>query len=399
MEEIRRIDPDAYNILKANQFNDASLMLLSEGRLKNIGLKEGPLVLVLDVIERTKTKNVLVPSNSNVLMNNPNSELRKKLEENPKFAQAVLYRKLDKGLELERKDRCELVRILCADWSKRVFTKSYPTTIEQKKMARDIIEAFPYLANTEYSNEAAFFNPNSGKGANFPHSGTIYNHFRNLCHKIPSESKKFPRPTKKDFVTDEVIEISQFLARMEENPDNRTYVKEYMVKCLPLLNTMLKQKKSPKSMVEAFPHLAGYNGEIILLMFDQIKSNANKHANFSNMCLKGLLYKPKSFCRIEDDNLRGLLRIWLHLNFQGIKRKAREGDDLEEQLVSSLIKWVGEDEIVLQEHLAQVELDFIRRNTYPSGHILCRATKFSIGQYYIYIGGVLIKINGDFIKA
>ncbi|XP_055585143.1 uncharacterized protein LOC129737993 [Uranotaenia lowii] len=382
-----------------NQFNDVSLMLLNEDRLKRMGLKEGPTLLVLDVIERSKMKNVLAPSNLDNIIRNESSKIRKLLEANSKFAQTVLYKKLDKGLELDRKERCEMIRLLCSEWSDRVFSKSYPSTTEQQKLARDIIDTFPYLAKSEHSNEAAFFNKNSGKGPNHPHSGIIYNHFRNLCHKVPSEKKKFKRSNKTEImITDEILETAEFLKKMEATSDNYTYITEYIVKCLPLFLTMLKHKKSPRNIIDTFPHLTGYNGDIIILLFEQIKPNFNKHANFNSMCSKGLLFKTTSFCRVEDDNLKGLLRIWMQLNCQGLERKSEEGD-AEEQLASALIKWIGEDDTDLRDYLAQSEVNYIRNNTYPSGHILCQGRPFCLGIYSVYISGIIIRTNGNFLKA
>ncbi|XP_055611178.1 uncharacterized protein LOC129757852 isoform X2 [Uranotaenia lowii] len=340
----------------AQKFNNTSLRLATEDRLKNMGLKEGPILLVLDIIGKTKAKN----STCTEQLNTENiSEIRIKLEKHAKFAQQVLYAKLDKQLPLLRKEMCEMVRILCWRWKNRVISKDYPKTVELEEMARKIIQEFPYLQNYAENSEMAFFSRNSGKGRGQPHS-------------------------------EEVVSIAINLAVMEGMPENITYIKEDMVKCLPLLQNLIVRKKKPKSISETLPHLLGFGGEIIVDMFSIMNPSYNKHANLNSVCAKGLLFKPTSFGRVKDGNLRGALRIWLTLNCQGINRKIYDGD-IEEQLAQAFITWTGEDAMATLEMLGRYEAIFLTTGKYPPAQILCQAKPFDVGNYTIYLNGITIK--------
>ncbi|XP_055587210.1 uncharacterized protein LOC129739728 [Uranotaenia lowii] len=230
MEEIRRGDPETHALLEAHKFNNLTLMLLNEERLKKIGLKEDPILFVLDIIEKTRNANsptLRIEDAENI------SPIRIKLQRNSRFAQNVLYKKLDKQLPLDHKELCHMVRILCDDWKNRVFLQNYPTTAEQQEMAQQILNAFPYLRNTPGNDSTTLFSKNSGKGTGHRHSGIIHNFFRNLCHHVPAESKKFTRSPKPGILSEEIANYATNLSLIEGTAENFSYIKEDMAKCLP----------------------------------------------------------------------------------------------------------------------------------------------------------------------
>ncbi|XP_055611176.1 uncharacterized protein LOC129757851 isoform X3 [Uranotaenia lowii] len=125
-------------------------------------------------------------------------------------------------------------------------------------------------------------------------------------------------------------------------------------------------------------------------MFSIMNPSYNKHANLNSVCAKGLLFKPTSFGRVKDGNLRGALRIWLTLNCQGINRKIYDGD-IEEQLAQAFITWTGEDAMATLEMLGRYEAIFLTTGKYPPAQILCQAKPFDVGNYTIYLNGITIK--------
>lgn len=71
--------------------------------------------------------------------------------------------------------------------------------------------------------------------------------------------------------------------------------------------------------------------------------NYDKNSNLVPVFVRGLMIEPEMFSAIPDDNLRGCLRILLHLKHRGLKSQERgpnNGLSVEEQLAADLIRFV-----------------------------------------------------------
>ncbi|XP_029713971.2 uncharacterized protein LOC115258094 [Aedes albopictus] len=245
-----------------------------------------------------------------------------------------------------------------------------------------------------------FFWKNAGKGPNYEHSGLIQSHLRNMSKKLTPEQRKFTHK-KKDAkvcsVPSEIIEQAEECARKDSIPANFTATVKCMDTTHSLFTMMLQEKKSLQSILQAFPHFKLYDGLLIQKAYERMTPNYDKNSNLIPILARGLMVETEMFAGIQDDNLRGCLRIMVRLKNRSLKSQARgPNDDLnvEDQLSSDLIRFVPETETSLEEQLARYVAFNHEHDTPVAPHLICKA-----GKYHLYIAGDLIELGEASVQA
>ncbi|XP_062715784.1 uncharacterized protein LOC115260973 isoform X2 [Aedes albopictus] len=269
------VDPATFRQLTEEKINDASLILLGNTELINLGVKQGPRMIILKIIEGL-----------NAAVNNdegrkkepgppglPSKEVcRRMLEENSKFRLNVLLPVLDKGLVPDDKDLRFLNRVACKPFETRIERGGkYPSADEQERLAKDLVELFPQLQYNSTRPEGApnewmFFWRKNGteKGK---HSGLIYHRVRNVIKELPAEMHLYRRTTapRQVHVPTELLQKAEALRIVIATKHEKNRIATEMDECFPLLKLMLAENKSPTEIIRMFPHLVAYNGYIVRL--------------------------------------------------------------------------------------------------------------------------------------
>ncbi|XP_021694324.1 uncharacterized protein LOC110674336 [Aedes aegypti] len=285
--------------------------------------------------------------------------------------------------------------------SKLLNEKIYPSTEEKKALAKLVIETFPILASTKITENSPdhsyFFWRNGGKGPNHEHSGLIHTHLRNKAKKLKAEDRKYTHKKKADKVSSiptGIVELAEECAHKEATAANFNTIVKFMDKTHTLHIMMLQDKKPFDFILQTFPHFKSFDGLLIQKAYERMTPNYDKNSNLVPVFVRGLMIEPEMFSAIPDDNLRGCLRILLHLKHRGLKSQERgpnNGLSVEEQLAADLIRFVPDTETSMEEQLAR----YVAYNHEPvAPHMICKG-----GEYHLFIQGHLVKCGDSSVQA
>ncbi|XP_062556747.1 uncharacterized protein LOC134221573 [Armigeres subalbatus] len=284
--------------------------MFDDADLVEIGITaKGPRKIILASIEKIRTTCDSQLASMEI-EKTPEELLRDVLIQDPKF-RCFVYDELDRNIVPCEKNLRLMVRILCQRFEKIIYDKKgYPSSNEQWILAKQIIRAFPQLANTRTSenapDESAFFWWHSGKSTG-QHSGYIFHRVRNIIKGLPKEMKKYKRPdiTNKaqNSVPTALVQRATDLAELYPDSQNNAEITRGMEECFPLHQLLLKEQKSVKDMLSTLPHLASYNGTMIHDAFYRLNPTAPKQLELASILGRGLLLTPGIFKEVEDGNL------------------------------------------------------------------------------------------------
>ncbi|XP_062557345.1 uncharacterized protein LOC134222219 [Armigeres subalbatus] len=121
-------------------------MMLGNTDLIDMGIKTGPRMVILKIIENLKTFNNEDGNKENQAELSSMQICRSNLEMNNKFRLNVLLPILDQGHMPNDNDLRFLNRVACEPFETRIRSGGkYPTTDEQEQLANDIVQLFPQL--------------------------------------------------------------------------------------------------------------------------------------------------------------------------------------------------------------------------------------------------------------
>lgn len=299
-----------------------------------------------------------------------------------------------------------MVRILCADMVENLLHKqTYPSFDQKMTLAKNIIEAFPFLQVTRMSEDSPvysyFFWQNGGRGPNKEHTGIIQTHLRNECKNISPSKKKFRRTNKRQLVTtvsSDVTEMAQICAQIEGTSGNFNSVARYMTETHDLLLMLLDAKKTVIEILNVFPHLRSYNGSMIQKAYERLVPCYNKEANLKQLFSRGLLYEQGSFSSYGDSHVRGCLRILTQLTRRGIRKTLRSIDnesmDIEQELAAPIIRTIQDTDISLQQQLSKYVASNAVSDTEVAPHLI-----YNGNSYLLYLQSQVIICGRESIRA
>ncbi|XP_065081594.1 uncharacterized protein LOC135704095 [Ochlerotatus camptorhynchus] len=410
MESLKeQLNPEEYEKLEDHKFTNDSLKYLTESDLKDIGIVEkGPLLLILSIVHKLKQAQAdpvevietcspqAGPSRGAPGFESEPTTIRQSLDRNAKF-RSILYSKLDAGIVPIHKELLFMVRILCDSMvSKLLNEKIYPATKEKKSLAKKNIETFPVLTSTKLTESSPeysyFFWRNAGKGPNHEHSGLIHSHLRNAASKhLRSTDRKFTHKKKAEKVTTVstvIIELAEECANKDGVSANFKAIMRGMEETHSLYVMMLQNRRSFSSILQTFPHFRSFHGVLIQKTYERITPNYDKNSILAKIFSRGLMVEQGIFSGIQDDNLRGCLRIMQALSRRGFKQQEREHDKdltIEHKIASDLVCFVLDTESSLAEQLARYVACNVEQGASVAPHII-----FQGDEYFIYILGELI---------
>nr|XP_029712422.1 uncharacterized protein LOC115257164 [Aedes albopictus]XP_029724642.1 uncharacterized protein LOC115264755 [Aedes albopictus] len=330
----------------------------------------------------------------------PSKEVcRRMLEENSKFRLNVLLPVLDKGLVPDDKDLRFLNRVACKPFETRIERGGkYPSADEQERLAKDLVELFPQLQYNSTRPEGApnewmFFWRKNGteKGK---HSGLIYHRVRNVIKELPAEMHLYRRTTapRQVHVPTELLQKAEALRIVIATKHEKNRIATEMDECFPLLKLMLAENKSPTEIIRMFPHLVAYNGYIIHNSFKKLFPAAEVSPDYKGVLSKCLLYSRDKFERIEDEYIKGFLRMLYQLPVRGLKRKIDGTPAVsEERMATPLIRWVkpmtnNDDDLA----------DHVRSFLQVEPHIVCMAQPLQMGQLFVVMNNqIIVKVQNS----
>ncbi|XP_058811380.1 uncharacterized protein LOC131692502 isoform X2 [Topomyia yanbarensis] len=389
MEQLhKKLDDRSYEKLTANLIDNVSLWQLNEDDLLEMGIIEkGPRKIILNVIER-HFENIVsenVAENGQNLFNEEQQResIRSILAKEPKFLK-ILTRQLDCGIVPEPKKMLYMNRILTKHFFEHQILreKKYPTWQQKQDLAIHILDEFPQLENTCVSEnapkESYFFWKNGGLDRG-PHTGLIETRVSNMRKDLLPEDRLFRR-TKKTviIVEDELVQLAAHLAALIPTATNARQVAEGMAQVHSLHKALL-QENNFHIIVKTFPHLLAYEGEMIIQAFDRIQTNIHALGDLQTLLRAGLLFDNASWSMVEDDFVRGALRLIKKLSNRGIKRTTvLENASMEEIAAAPLIRWKSyvRTEIGFDEKLAVQQSSA----TIIEPHIICIADRYKRGN-------------------
>ncbi|XP_055543794.1 uncharacterized protein LOC129729311 [Wyeomyia smithii] len=164
--------------------------------------------------------------------------------------------------------------------------------------------------------ESCFFWRNGGKEKG-PHTGLICNRIRNIIRQLPAEHHKYNRGqiSHIECVSTELVGRAQLLKVLDASASEADQICKEMELCFPLYKLLLKEKKSGTEILEVFPHLQSYDGLLIKQFYERPEG-----LKLEDVLSQGLALAPTRFTTVEDDHIRGCLRIMSQLPIRGQKR-------------------------------------------------------------------------------
>nr|XP_029718177.1 uncharacterized protein LOC115260953 [Aedes albopictus] len=367
--------------------------MLGNTELNDLGIRQGPRMIILNIIESLKAA---VNDNEGTTKQPSLSSkevCRKTLEEDCKFRLNVLLPVLDKGLMPNDNDLRFLNRLACKPLETRIVSGGkYPSADEQEQLAKDLVELFPQLQFNSTRPEGApagwmFFWRKNGmeKGK---HSGFIYHRVRNIIKDLPSEMHRYKRTSapKEAHVPTEMLQKAEALRMVEASKHEKKRIAAAMDACFPLLKLMLNEKKGPSEIIQMFPHLLAYNGYLIHKSFLQLFPAVEASPDYKGVLAKGLLYSRDKFEQIEDDYIKGFLRILYKLPVRGLKRTIDGTPSIsEEKMAASVIRWMNPTDNI-ENDLAQ----HVRSQIQFEPHILCVGQPLKTGRLFVVMSKQII---------
>ncbi|XP_062554122.1 uncharacterized protein LOC134219416 [Armigeres subalbatus] len=402
----------------AQKFTNNSLMHVNTRLLEEIGIVEkGPQVLILSVAAELKeaqggahsiapdpstsqsgpSHRALVPSSESVT-------LRQNLERDA-ICRGILYKKIDAGIIPNHKELLSMVRTLYNGMASKLLNENiYPSTEENKNLVKKIIETFPLLAATKLIDNSPdysyFFWKNAGKGPNHEHSGLIHTHMRNRAKKLKPEEKKYIHKKKGEKicnVSDEIMELAGECSQKDGTAANFNVIIKYMEQTHSLYLMMIQNKKGFQLILQTFPHFKSFYGVMIQKTYERITPNYDRDCMLARVFARGLMFDQDMFVGVQDDNLRGCLRVMVMLTRRGVKHQNKNIDNslnIEHQLASDLIRFVPETESSIGEQLARYVAYYHEQHAPVAPHIICKGT-----EYFLFIAGELIECGESSVQA
>ncbi|XP_065084047.1 uncharacterized protein LOC135706360 [Ochlerotatus camptorhynchus] len=245
--------------------------------------------------------------------------------------------------------------------------------------------------------QSYFFWHNGGLGKG-PHTGLIETRVSNIRKDLLPEDRLFRR-TKKDIiiVEDECVRHAAHLAALIPTAANARQIAEGMAQTNDLLKLLL-QKNNIQDIIETFPHLLSYEGEMIIQAFDRIQANIYVAGDLKTLLRVGLLFDTTSWNMVEDDFVRGALRLMKKLSNKGIKRTIiMENASMEEITAAPLIRWTKytQTDIGFDEKLAVKQSSA----TVVGPLIICVADRYKQGNMYVVFNQNVIPCGDSSTRA
>ncbi|XP_062533242.1 uncharacterized protein LOC134202204 [Armigeres subalbatus] len=321
----KKLDAGSFKKLTDNLVNNVSLWDMDDDDLKEIGIIEkGPRKIILRFIERHAGSS---DNLDNTAENEPEVSIREfeeqhqqksvrsVLESNTKF-HMTLTRQLDYGVIPDVKKLRLMNRILTEHYFSEQMLKQnrYPTWQEKQQLACRIIEQFPHLAATRITEDApheSYFFWRHGGLEHGAHTGLIETRVSNMRKDVLPENRQFRRSKKeKLFVDDEVNQVAAHLSALLPTSTNARQISEGMTLTFVLHKSLLHGEAGNKcdAIVEKFPHLLAYDGEMIIQAFQRIHQNSGTH-HLKVLLRTGLLLDESIWNDVEDEYIRGALRL------------------------------------------------------------------------------------------
>ncbi|XP_065082626.1 uncharacterized protein LOC135705004 [Ochlerotatus camptorhynchus] len=411
MERIqkKKLDSGSYQKLTDNLVNDISLWDLSADDLTLINITEvGPRRIILNFIERNReaSENDIENIHENTQdVSEPRREtVRSILAKETKF-QKTLTKLLDVGLVPDAKKLLQMNRILTDHFFGEMMfrEKRYPTWPDKQKFAVQIVEEFPHLKQTRVSEsapgESYFFWVYGGMNTGC-HTGLIETRVANMRKDISPEDRKFRRvKNKKIFVSEEQISIAAHISALSPTPANIKQIADGMLQAHELHESML-QKNTPtryQDIIDTFPHFLSYYGERIIQAFDRLQKQPSNGPLLYTLLRVGLLCVKSSWFEVEDDVLRGALRLTKVLSNKGIKRSSSSQNACITALAAEpLIRWISFNHL---EPGFDELLPVRQTQSVAEPHIICVAECFKQGNYYVLFKGSVIACGSSSVRA
>ncbi|XP_058448992.1 uncharacterized protein LOC131428951 [Malaya genurostris] len=355
---------------KNNKFTDVSLKFLDAEKLSAMGIVAiGPRLIVLSVVDKMNKWNDPMSEDMQ------SSALREILECNKKF-RSILYEKLDAQIIPTDTEIKLMIRILCATMVERLMHDSmYPTWQQKQELALKILEEFPHLETTRVSEnapkESYFFWRNGGLSRG-QHTGLIETRVSKMRKDVLPENRQFRRTKKETIVLkDGCVQLAAFLSGLLPTPANARQISEGMIQTTDLHKLLLQKSKS-NEIVSTFPHLLSYEGEMVIQAFDRIhEKNIQDTGDLKMLLRAGILFDNSSWNMIQDDFIKGALRLMKKISNKGIKRTTgmENNASMEEITAAPIIKWIRfpHSEVGFDEMLAVKQLS----STIGDSHIIC----------------------------
>lgn len=408
----KKLDGGTYAKLTGNLVNDISLWDLSAEDLTMMDITEvGPRRVILNFIDRNRE--FAESQDENVANNDQNESLhelraesvRSVLEKNGKFLK-TLTKELDCGSVPNSKKLLQMNRILTDHFfGDMIFHgKRYPSRQEKQQLAVRILEEFPHLKNTRVSENApaeSYFFWIHGGLVTGCHTGLIETRVANMRKDVPPEDRKFRRGKKKHIVvTDDHINIAAHISALSPTPTNAKAIADGMAQVHDLHESMLQKKAESKfhNIIKTLPHFLSYEGEMILQAYNRLNEEPADGPSLNTVLRMGLLCDKTSCSEVEDDVIRGALRLLKVLSNKGVKRSSSlQNATLGELAAEPLIRWITftETQPGFDELLA------VKQSQTVSGepHMICVAERFKKGNYYFVIDRTVVPCGNSSVRA
>ncbi|XP_021708026.1 uncharacterized protein LOC110678841 [Aedes aegypti] len=408
----KKLDSGTYAKLTGHLVNNISLWDLSTDDLAMMDITEvGPRRIILNFIERNREsalnqdENIVDNGQQNESLHEPRKEsIRSVLEKYGKF-QKTLTKQLDCGIVPDPKKLLQMNRILTEHFfgDMMFHGKRYPTWQEKQQLAVQILEEFPHLEQTRVSEnapvESYFFWVHDGLNTGC-HTGLIETRVANMRKDVSPEDRKFRRAKIKSIVvTEDQVSTAAHISALNPTPGNAKIIADGMAQAHDLHESLLQKKDENRlhSIIDTFPHFLSFEGEMIIQAFDRLHEHPNNGPSLSALLRLGLLCDKTSWSQVEDDVLRGTLRLMKALSNKGVKRTSSlQNASLGELAAEPLIRWIPftAREPGFDELLAVKEIQ-------PAGdpHIICAAEHFKKGNYYIALDKTIIPCGNSAVRA
>lgn len=218
---------------------------------------------------------------------------------------------------------------------------------------------------------------------------------------ILPEDRKFRRQKKKNIdVTEDHISTAAHISALCPTPGNAKLIAEAMAQVHDLFESILQKKSENRfqDILNTFPHFVSYEGELIIQAFDRLHKQPTSGPDLQSFLRLGLLCDKTSWSQVEDDVLRGTLRILKALSNKGVKRTSTmQNVGLGELAAEPLIRWIN----FTHNDAGFDELLAVKETQPESGdpHIICVADRYKKGNYYVLFEGIVIPCGNSFLRV
>ncbi|XP_065090826.1 uncharacterized protein LOC135711797 [Ochlerotatus camptorhynchus] len=175
-----------------------------------------------------------------------------------------------------------------------------------------------------------------------------------------------------------------------------------MIEIQPLHNMLINSKKGvPAIKVQVLPNFRSYNGAMIRQAYERMNPRYYREANVKKVFSLGLILENQTFTVVQDEHVRGCLRIMGRLSRKGVKKlPVVMSLEVEEELASPLIRFIPDSPSALAEQLARYAAYDIENFQKVPPHLINQGESFMIyaeGQI-ILLGTCLVQAIDTFVK-